>query len=70
MDILVLTFGVPFLMGIVLGVCSKSYLNKVIRKRAFDRHLDELYKEVNHEQTISYNLDRNSLPYMCDRLST
>ena len=49
MDILLMTFGVPFLIGIVLGVCSKSYLNKVIRNRAFDRHMDELYKEVNHE---------------------
>ena len=49
MDILVLTFGIPFLIGIVLGFCSKSYLNKVIRKRAFDRHMDEMFKEHNNE---------------------
>lgn len=49
MDILVLTFGIPFLMGITLGFCFKSYLNKVIRKRAFDRHMDSLYKEHMNE---------------------
>ena len=43
MDILVLTFGIPFLMGIVLGFCCKSYLNKVIRKRQADRHIDSLF---------------------------
>lgn len=43
MDILVMTFGIPFLIGIVLGFCCKSYLNKVIRKRQADRHIDSLF---------------------------
>ena len=49
MDILVMTFGVPFLIGITLGFCFKGYLNRYEKRRAFDKHMDELYKEVNHE---------------------
>lgn len=42
-------FGVPFIIGIFLGFISKSYLNSVIRKRKFDRHMDELFKESQNE---------------------
>lgn len=49
MDILVMTFGIPFLIGITLGFCFKGYLNRYEKRRAFDRHMDELYKESNNE---------------------
>lgn len=49
MDILVLTFGVPFLIGIVLGFCFKGMINRYEKRRAFDRHLNELHRSYNEE---------------------
>ena len=49
MDILVLTFGIPFLIGIVLGFFFKGMISRYEKRKALDRHLDGLFREVNDE---------------------
>jgi len=46
MDIITLTFGVPFLIGLFLGFCFKGFLNRYEKRRALDRHMDGLFKET------------------------
>lgn len=49
MDMLLMTFGVPFLIGLSLGFLSKGYLNRYEKRKRFDRHMDNLYKEYSRD---------------------
>ena len=44
MDIILMTFGVPFLIGITLGFFFKGYLNRYERRKEFNRYMDGLFK--------------------------
>ena len=44
MDILLMTFGVPFLIGITLGFFCKGYLNRYEKRKEFNKHMDDLFK--------------------------
>lgn len=38
-------FGVPFFIGLFIGFCFKGFLSRYKKRRAFDRHMDELFEQ-------------------------
>lgn len=45
MDILFMTFGIPFLIGLSLGFIFKGSINRYEKSKRFDKHMDSLFKE-------------------------
>lgn len=46
MWLMITTFLIPLLIGFTLGFCLKGFINRYEKRRAFDRHLDEMFTAI------------------------
>lgn len=49
---LVIFFGVPFLIGLGVGAMIKGFINRYEKRRAFDKHMDDLWRYYDRDKEI------------------
>lgn len=45
-------FGVPFLIGLGVGALAKNALNRYEKRRALDKHIDDLWRYYDRDKEI------------------